>query len=539
MPKATKGKNQSTLLGWKSPYQYLSPAHGAIVAVLALLALIYLVYYSTLGIYSNVLVGIAVMIVAGDLIGRIKSSTRLTFGTYMLRTHIGLEMMDRLSKRAQWFWNGLADWGMVLGFGLYSHILFKGDISRRMLAFGIISLLVICVYVLPYEGIGLSFINIPQLQQLVQGYTPTPDYTNYALFVSAVLGGFILFLVLGLVEYAANSLVTIAYVAGTVLSHSPNYQPLYSIIPGVAPIIPGITIPLFPGILALGFVLIVHEYAHGILSRIAKVKVVSSGLLLLGIIPIGAFVEPVEKEINKLSNQKQNRISAAGVASNLLWAVVSFVPLFLMYVYVMPHYSQNYYYIQAESTNGSAYHVIPPGSQLLKWNGYNVSNQSVLSYMRQYDTAHPDANVSILTNNGTYEVRTNNTGLIGISIGSEIGITGGLAGQVANFIYTFLGLAFLLNFFIAIVNYIPIPGFDGWRIFSLNIKRRKYVFWFTTIILAALFVNVLPYSWYLPLLGVPAVIVSIILIAALLKWMWGWVNETGARPKKNTKKSKK
>ena len=62
------------------------------------------------------------------------------------------------------------------------------------------------------------------------------------------------------------------------------------VLPGVE--MPGSTIyvPLGYGLISLATVLIVHEFSHGILSRVEKINIKSVGLLLFTILP-GAFVE--------------------------------------------------------------------------------------------------------------------------------------------------------------------------------------------------------------------------------------------------------
>ena len=57
------------------------------------------------------------------------------------------------------------------------------------------------------------------------------------------------------------------------------------------------------GIIALITVMVVHEFGHGIISRVEGVKIKSIGVLFLAVLP-GAFVEPDEEDI-----QKSKRIS--------------------------------------------------------------------------------------------------------------------------------------------------------------------------------------------------------------------------------------
>ncbi|HKW42879.1 MAG TPA: site-2 protease family protein [Thermoplasmata archaeon] len=87
-------------------------------------------------------------------------------------------------------------------------------------------------------------------------------------------------------------------------------------LPGINPII-----PLGYGILGLSVAVILHEFSHGILSRVAKIRIRSLGLIFL-IFPIGAFVEPDEDELRALPRHDRARLYAAGPATNILLAIL-------------------------------------------------------------------------------------------------------------------------------------------------------------------------------------------------------------------------
>lgn len=87
-------------------------------------------------------------------------------------------------------------------------------------------------------------------------------------------------------------------------------------LPGLNPII-----PLWYGIFGLVVAIIVHEFSHGILARLAKVKIKSLGLVFF-IVPMGAFVEPDEEELKALDRRSRIRMYAAGPASNMMVAFV-------------------------------------------------------------------------------------------------------------------------------------------------------------------------------------------------------------------------
>src|SRR5438309_10978520 len=87
-------------------------------------------------------------------------------------------------------------------------------------------------------------------------------------------------------------------------------------LPGINPII-----PLGYGILGLAVAIILHELSHGILSRVATVKIRSLGLIFL-IFPIGAFVEPDEHELRALPRRERGRLYAVWPATNVLLAIL-------------------------------------------------------------------------------------------------------------------------------------------------------------------------------------------------------------------------
>jgi len=87
-------------------------------------------------------------------------------------------------------------------------------------------------------------------------------------------------------------------------------------LPGLNPVI-----PLWYGILALVVAMVVHEFSHGILSRVADVKIKALGLLMF-IFPVGAFVEPDEEEMKNMKRWERMRLYSAGPGSNMVIAII-------------------------------------------------------------------------------------------------------------------------------------------------------------------------------------------------------------------------
>ncbi|HOV67185.1 MAG TPA: site-2 protease family protein [Methanoregulaceae archaeon] len=90
------------------------------------------------------------------------------------------------------------------------------------------------------------------------------------------------------------------------------------LIPGVNEFVPG-TLAVW---LALVITLVVHEFGHGILSRVEGIRVKAAGVLL-AVIPIGAFVEPDEEELFKAPRGARMRMYGAGITNNFVVGLLS------------------------------------------------------------------------------------------------------------------------------------------------------------------------------------------------------------------------
>ncbi|MHB8604663.1 MAG: site-2 protease family protein [Thermoplasmatota archaeon] len=126
--------------------------------------------------------------------------------------------------------------------------------------------------------------------------------------------------VAGLLIFAAliAQLVFLAVTPGAAAATQATSGPQFVLgIPGVNPLI-----PVGYGIFGLVVALIIHEGAHGVLARAHDLKVKSLGLLFF-IVPVGAFVEPDEKDIESAPTRVRNRVFGAGVTTNITMAIVA------------------------------------------------------------------------------------------------------------------------------------------------------------------------------------------------------------------------
>ena len=97
------------------------------------------------------------------------------------------------------------------------------------------------------------------------------------------------------------------------------------LIPGLNPILPWTY-----GWIGLVITIIIHEAGHGIVARVYNTKVESTGIVLFLGIPIGAFVNIQQDELNKTTFKQKSAILTAGPLNNMVIAGISFGLLFLL-----------------------------------------------------------------------------------------------------------------------------------------------------------------------------------------------------------------
>ncbi|RQD82533.1 MAG: PDZ domain-containing protein [Methanocalculus sp. MSAO_Arc2] len=103
------------------------------------------------------------------------------------------------------------------------------------------------------------------------------------------------------------------------------------LIPGINEFIPS----SFAVWTALVLTIAIHEFGHGILCRIEGIAVKSTGLLV-AVIPIGAFVEPDEEDIDRTHGMAKMRMFGAGIAYNLTIGIACFIVLVFLLGMVIP-----------------------------------------------------------------------------------------------------------------------------------------------------------------------------------------------------------
>ena len=254
------------------------------------------------------------------------------WGLIMLRSKKGLSLIDRIASENQTLLKWLADIGLVVSFGLLSYFMMSKEARkpRRLLALFILSFPILIFLaaavapsVFPILSSALNTIDFAQTGQKLRAEASGVSIFSLVLLASLFVGGFALLTALSLLGY---SIVVLAAVANALLGNS---APLDNTSPGAAFILPGINLPFFEAIFALAIMLIVHEASHGLLARVGKIKLDSAGLVFFGFLPMGAFIDPDEKQLKKTDMHTQNRVLVAGSASNFATSIALFLMLIL------------------------------------------------------------------------------------------------------------------------------------------------------------------------------------------------------------------
>ena len=244
------------------------------------------------------------------------------------------------------------------------------------------------------------------------------------------------------------------------------------ILPGVD--IPGssIFIPLEFGIIALVTVMVVHEFGHGIISRVEGVKIKSIGVLLLAVLP-GAFVEPDEEDIQKSKRISKLRIYAAGSVFNLSLAAIALVFTFLIASFVIaPAFHTDGVEITSVVPNSPADGILKQGMVIQSINGIETGN--IDNYVQILNQTKVGDTLTFITDQGTLSVTTgvnpNNStrGYIGIRSQPHLTVKDNIANIFGEgipwFFYNLKDLLywiFLLNFAVGTFNLLPMKPLDG------------------------------------------------------------------------------
>jgi membrane-associated protease RseP (regulator of RpoE activity) len=426
----------------------------------------------------------------------------------MTKTKRFIPFLDKLAKPKR-FLNTLTDIGVVLGFGSFGlDYILKEKIKTKYKRFIIFLISFIIFTYIYYILIGMLLSNNPMISY------------NF-LIIMAVLSG-----VMGLSGFTLASLVYSAYdiiiklFAGTAASACP----------GVGLVVPGVKMPKIDffipwyGWIILIISAIIHEFAHGTMLRTIKAKVKSMGFILAVIFPLGAFVEPDDKEIEKKKKRSVIRMLSAGPTSNAIIAII-FILIYFLIAPGISDYSRSiaieretYLFVHSVDENTSvcgtffespAYGVLEKGDLIVSINDTPIKNRFDLINSTKLDSE----NKFIVKNMETDQEREvylkpNEMGRLGFTY--NIGYDSEYVVPQKYYWYKTTASVILwiaiLNFLISTVNFLPTSPFDGgWMakiIFEGYLSKKKsdekkrmrrVARFFGTLIVILLLLNILPY----------------------------------------------
>jgi membrane-associated protease RseP (regulator of RpoE activity) len=270
--------------------------------------------------------------------------------------------------------------------------------------------------------------------------------------------------------------------------------------PGVRLVIPGLTIPLWEGLLAMFSVLLVHEFSHGLVLRSFDLPIKSAGAMMFVAIP-GAFVEPDEKRLKKAPIMQRLRVYGAGSFANILLALLC---LSILLVAVTPRPGV-YVWGVSDNVAAPAHDKMRPGMRL-----YSISiNDNATTTLNGWedfydimDNVRPGDNLTILANDNVITLtaaaspENENRGYVGLTPISAIprssfinpiftlaAISYGIVGYPLFHPYcdhsflpwpiiSLLTWMFMLNFAIGLFNLLPAVPLDGGYIFRSLLEKK-------------------------------------------------------------------
>ena len=283
----------------------------------------------------------------------------------------------------------------------------------------------------------------------------------------------------------------------------------YLLLPGINPML-----PIFYGWLAIVCAIAIHEGAHGVAARSLGFRVKSSGLLFFLIIPIGAFVDVDEKQIEKANPRSSIRVMAAGVGGNIVVAVVCLIGLLVIVNGLTPVIDGVYISNVQEGLPAEIAGILPD-DVFVSINNIPISNYEELSEILEDKTPGDTVDVTVARGEMWKEqfstsielTEFENRAIMGVNLGDLLteerltfyqtvtpekltmylippslasGIipfsdtlspfyTHGLGDQW-NSIANILFWLWFVNFNLALFNALPIYPLDGGRIFNISLK---------------------------------------------------------------------
>ncbi len=243
---------------------------------------------------------------------------------------------------------------------------------------------------------------------------------------------------------------------------------------GVQLVVPGLTIPLWYGLIGLAVVLIVHELSHGVVARSNGLPLKSVGLALLVILP-GAFVEPDEEKLKKASLRKRLRVYGAGSLANMVTGLIAAI---IIGVAVLPLFQPAGISVVGVLPSTPASGVLHQGDVIKAINGHPVNTMT--EFVNFMNSTKPGQVISLSVQRDgkmeTLRIKLANDpyrkgkGFIGIKVSQHLVSRVGHRDLILP-LYFSLYWIYILNVGIGLMNLFPLVPLDGGRMLDDVLKK--------------------------------------------------------------------
>jgi Zn-dependent protease len=294
------------------------------------IGLFLLVLESNFSAMQKFILSVLILGICGYFIGKI-NNIESHYGLLLARTKRGLAFIDKLSKEYPNFWKKFTKIGLIIGYGSLAYFLaerkpkLKDEIPYYILG----TIILVITSILISAGVSTLILMIKGGEEFssakIQKSSEMQTIISILSFILLVIGGIFLLTTGSIIFYAiyvVNSLIAALTKDLSIIKSTP---------PGGMPIIPGINIDLVGGLASLIIILLVHEGLHGIIARLYRIPLRSSGIVFFGFIPVGAFVDVDEKKLFSEKKEKQNAVLIAGITANFIVGILSFLILIILY----------------------------------------------------------------------------------------------------------------------------------------------------------------------------------------------------------------
>jgi len=241
-------------------------------------------------------------------------------------------------------------------------------------------------------------------------------------------------------------------------------------------------VPFFYWIIAILFIMVVHEFAHGLIARAHKVRVKSTGFAFLGaLIPIipGAFVEIDEKHLAKQPAYTQLSIFAAGPFINIVFGLLFWGVFLLAQPAADGLFVSDGMRIMSVAENSPAAMTGFVVGSLITGIDENPI-RSATEFEQAFASKKAGDAVRITTSNGEKSAVLSGTskGYLGVQVEqarhlkeSVVASHGWLLPRAFVWLVDLLFWLFVLNLGVGLFNLVPLGPIDGGRMFHTALQR--------------------------------------------------------------------